>query len=168
MSYRPATKAEVGNTWYDVESQTYYVLDGILGLHVDDFIGGGECLHTVEDLKAYAAEATFLYRVQALAKAYRFGKWDFGGEFVFCGLEVAQNPACTDITVKTEAYIHKVKPITVEKSRRQNPTDECDAREISKLRMVRCSGQPRSVWCTRLRLCRWRRRRSRTRRCRPC
>jgi hypothetical protein len=74
MSYRVALKGEVDNVWYDSEAQTYYILDGILGLHVDDFIGGGEYLNTLTDLKAYAADATFLFRVQQLAAAYKFGK----------------------------------------------------------------------------------------------
>ncbi|CAK0840096.1 unnamed protein product [Prorocentrum cordatum] len=85
------------------------VLDGILGLRVDDFIGGGENLECEADLTdKQAYEGTFLDRVQTLSR--------------------------NEIEVKAEQYTHKVKPIGIEKVRRQYPDDLCTPKEISQLR----------------------------------
>ena len=52
LPFRPAEEREVLPTWFDHDSQNRYVLDGLTGLHVDDYVGGGEGLSKPEDLKA--------------------------------------------------------------------------------------------------------------------
>ncbi|CAK0874691.1 unnamed protein product, partial [Prorocentrum cordatum] len=110
LSYRVATEGDGPFLVWGAGDGQNYVLDGVLGLHVDDFIGGGENLECEADLTdKQAYEGTFLDRVQNLSMR-------------------------NEIEVKTEAYIHKVKPISIEKVRRQHPDDLCRPKEISQLR----------------------------------
>ncbi|CAK0838168.1 unnamed protein product, partial [Prorocentrum cordatum] len=114
---------------------TSTVLDGVLGLHVDDFIGGGENFEREEDLyNKQAYEGTFLDRVQRLNQRFKFGKREFSSSSVCCGKENTQSFSRNEIEVKAEAYIHKVKPISVAKTRRTHPDDPCTPKEISQLR----------------------------------
>ncbi|CAK0827016.1 unnamed protein product [Prorocentrum cordatum] len=135
LSYRIAADGDDPFLVWSADDGQNYVLDGILGLHVDDFIGGGENLEHEADLTdKQAYEGAFLDRVQTLSRRFKFGKWEFQNGIVFCGMETTQSQSRNEIEVKAEQYIHKVEPISIEKVRRQHPDDLCTPKEISQLR----------------------------------
>ena len=107
----------------------HYVVDGILGLHVDDFLGCGEEVHSVEDATGIREETDtevaggcFKKRLQQLAHKFRFGSWDFGrnSQILFCGTALEQSIGCDSVTLSLKDYVLKVKPITLDKSRKNN------------------------------------------------
>ncbi len=86
------------------------ILDGILGLHVDDFVGGGEGAEAVAT-KGFGhqrfAAGTFTADLALLAQACEFGCWDFSGEQFYCGTRVKQDSHDMSISLDQEQYIHK-------------------------------------------------------------
>ena len=64
-----------------------------------------------------------------MSRRFRFGKLDFGYDQIFCGAEVQQSLDHSRIEVKHEEYMHKAKPITVEKMRRAQGNDDCTPKE---------------------------------------
>ena len=118
-----------------VEDDVTWVLDGIMGLHVDDYIGGGEGLNAIEDLSgAECSSEYFLGRVKIMDSKLKFGKWDFELEKIFCGTQVRQSASLCDIVVTNEEYIHRVRPISLEKNRRQDANDLLTDKEHSAFR----------------------------------
>ena len=115
-------------------------VDGILGLHVDDFVGSGEHVHKTTDfLKKDIPEGDyFLSRLARLSRRFRFGSWDFGesGAMLFCGADIVQSLDYSTITISLANYIQKVKPITLEKARKTMVDDLCDEREHRQLRAL--------------------------------
>ena len=93
-------------------------LDGILGTHVDDGIGGGN--HNFE--KA----------LEKLQKNLPFGSREYG-KFKFAGLDVEQLPDFS-IKVNQGRYIHKIQPINIPKPRRQENQSPITAHELTQLR----------------------------------
>ncbi|CAK0898077.1 unnamed protein product [Prorocentrum cordatum] len=135
LSYRLALDGDDPFLVWQADNNQHYVLDGVLGLHVDDFIGGGENFEREEDrYNKQAYEGTFLDRVQRLNQRVKFGKREFSNSIVFCGMGNTQSFSRDEIEVKAEAYIHEVKPISVEKTRRTHPDDPCTPKEISQPR----------------------------------
>ena len=64
------------------------IVDGIMGLHVDDFGGGGEGIETEQDIEVQDSTVeNFRGRCQELAVRFKFGKWDFRAEQNFTGAE---------------------------------------------------------------------------------
>ena len=124
MSYKAIEKATVDS--FEHPDGGHYELDGILGLHVDDFIGGGEHLVKVEDLEGVVADVRydFLGRMKELTGRFKLGSIDLANEQIHCGIEMLQSKCCSSITLKCEAYMHKVRPLTIEKARRQQAADE--------------------------------------------
>ena len=120
-----------------------WIVDGILGLHVDDFIGAGEgikCLRDVSKDPSGACEK-FQHRLYHLSKRFRFGSWDFGDKMRFCGAEVKQSNDLMTATVSLQEYVNKIKPISMEKSRKTMVNDYCNEKEPRQLRaLVRCHG----------------------------
>ena len=136
MSFRPLESNEKDDFGYMMDGQNV-TLDGILGLHVDDFVGGGEGVTCEQDVTPEGKSAqvdSFKSRVRTLNNRFRFGKWDFGMDQVFCGIEVSQSADYRRIKLSNEAYVHKVLPISMEKARRATPTEFCTAKEHSQLR----------------------------------
>ncbi|CAK0893704.1 unnamed protein product, partial [Prorocentrum cordatum] len=83
------------------DSDQHYVLDGVLGLHVNDFIGGGEKFEREEDLyNKHAYDGTFLDRVQKLNQSFKFGKLELSNSIVFCGMETTLSFSRDEIEVK--------------------------------------------------------------------
>ena len=131
---------------FQVENGAWRILDGILALHVDDFLGGGENVNSVADIEQKESKNkkreetnpdTFLGRVQMLTQRYKFGSWNFAsadGEIIFCGCQLAQSKDKSEISMSIEAYTTKVSPITVSKEKRQKPATPCTPAEISALR----------------------------------
>ncbi|CAK0890715.1 unnamed protein product, partial [Prorocentrum cordatum] len=104
------------------DGQTF-VVDGFIGEHVDDFTGCGENVSCEDDLRAKLDDAEcFQARLGTLNEKFKFGKWEFGPSLVFTGGEVEQSLSTYAATIKFEKYLHAVKPITVEKHWRADPT----------------------------------------------
>eukprot|EP00439_Symbiodinium_sp_Y106_P037702 s4135_g4.t1 len=97
---------------------TQDTLNGILGIHVDDGVCGGD--------------ATFLQKIQALQKTLPFGSRKFR-DFVFTGIRFEQMPDFT-IRASQAEYIRHVLPIDVGRNRRQTPEAPATEEERSKLR----------------------------------
>ena len=115
------------------------IVDGIFGLHVDDFIGAGEGFCSEHDLKKECPnEECFLYRILRLAQRFRFGAWDFGNgsKIIFCGAELQQSLDYSTISVSLANYVQKVKPISLDKSRKTMTESPCDEREHRQFRAL--------------------------------
>eukprot|EP00434_Breviolum_minutum_P015613 symbB.v1.2.013753.t1/scaffold976.1/size149240/6 len=124
-------------TWFQ---EKWMILDGILGVHVDDFIGCGERISERKDLDrkiAMIAPRNFSERMVKLSQDFRFGSWDFvkeKGGFLFCGGEVNYDEEKNEIRMTHETYVHKVKPITIDKNRKKQEQEECTPKEVHQLR----------------------------------
>lgn len=95
-------------------------LDGILGIHVDDGIGGG----------GQRSEKA----LQQIQQVLPFGQREYR-KFRFTGLDVEQLPN-NSIRFGQEEYIHKIAPIDVPKERRKNRDLEATGHEIHELRAL--------------------------------
>ena len=139
VSYRPwrSGDPEAEKTWFQ---EKWMILDGILGVHVDDFIGCGEKISERKDLDrkiAMIALRNFSERMVKLSQDFRFGSWDFvkeKGGFLFCGGEVNYDEEKNEIRMTHETYVHKVKPITIDKNRKKQEQEECTPKEVHQLR----------------------------------
>ncbi|CAK0856800.1 unnamed protein product [Prorocentrum cordatum] len=118
------------------DGQTF-VVDGLIGKHVDDFIGRGENVSCEDDLYAKLDDTEcFQARLGMLNEKFKFGKWELGPSLVFTGGEVEQFLSTHAITIKFEKYLHAVKPITVEKHRRADPTSALSPKELTNFRTL--------------------------------
>jgi hypothetical protein len=77
-------------------------LEGILGIHVDDGIGGGS--------------PVFEKAIQQLEKTFPFGSHKVSA-FTFTGIELNQHQD-SSITMNQSAYVRKIKPIALEANRK--------------------------------------------------
>ena len=93
-------------------------LDGILGTHVDDGIGGGN--QNFEDA------------LQKLQKNLPFGSREYG-KFKFTGLDIEQLPDHS-IKVCQSRYVHKICPIGIPKTRRSENQSPISPQEMTQLR----------------------------------
>lgn len=93
-------------------------LHGILGTHVDDGIEGGD--------------AEFERALTELQKRLPFGTREYRS-FKFTGLQIEQLPDFS-IKVDQEQYVHKIRPIDIPKSRRQETSSKVSASELHSLR----------------------------------
>ena len=80
--------------------------DGILGVHVDDGLCGGN--------------ERFMLKLQQLEKVYPFGSQKVGN-FTFTGIEMFQHPN-KSITLSQTEYIKKIAPIKITPERRRDET----------------------------------------------
>ena len=112
-------------------------LDGILGLHVDNFIGGGEGTSRVA-VEGWnhvpAGVPSFASRVKWLKTKLELGSLHLGLSFPFTGIQLTQSPNFECIHLSLVNYLQKVKPIALSKERRQNPHAETTAQEKHQLR----------------------------------
>jgi hypothetical protein len=84
-------------------------LEGILGIHVDDGIGGGS--------------AIFEEKIRQLERKFPFGSHKISA-FTFTGIEITQHHDYS-ITLNQSAYVRKIKPICIESKRKsQAPATE--------------------------------------------
>ena len=93
-------------------------LDGILGTHVDDGIGGGN--------QNYDAA------LRELQKQLPFGSQEFD-RFKFTGLDIEQLPDFS-IKVSQKEYIHRIDPIDIHKERRGQKDASINNHELQSLR----------------------------------
>jgi hypothetical protein len=152
MSTRPAKHGE--EDAYQ-RSNGWRTIDGVLALHVDDFLGGGEGVNSAADIKrsksGMADPDSFLGREQSLTQRYRFGSWNFAKEkeeIVFCGCQMSQSKDKSEISLGTEDYITKVSPIQVAKEKRMKTSTPCSAQEMSALRGLTGALQWPASQCT--------------------
>ena len=102
---------------------------GVLGIHVDDGIGGGD---------SYFARV-----IEQLRGIYNFGSYD-EGEFVFTGIRFRQWDDGS-IEMDQMAYIEKISPIHVPRDRRLRSEDPLSASEVHELRRLNGSLQYAAV-----------------------
>ena len=93
-------------------------LDGILGTHVDDGIGGGNM--------------QFEKALKTLQETLPFGSREFS-KFKFTGLDIEQLPDFS-IKVNQGRYIHKIPPIDIPKPRRVEVDSPITPNELQQLR----------------------------------
>ena len=93
-------------------------LDGILGTHVDDGIGGGN--------------ENFEKALEKLQSSLPFGTRE-QGKFKFTGLDIEQLPDFS-IKVNQGKYIHKICPIDIPKFRRVETNSPINSHELQSLR----------------------------------
>lgn len=94
------------------------VLRGILGMHVDDGVGGGD--------------EVFKKKVDELQKVLPFGSRKFDN-FTFTGIHLQQF-SDGSIRASQDAYVRSIPHIDVGRTRRQNVDDQANEAEQSKLR----------------------------------
>ena len=130
LSVREAHQGDEEFACFQLNGLTY-VVDGVMGLHVDDYLGASEGINNQHDLEGDydGAFKTFRGRLCGLSKSFRFGSWGFGPVIRFCGASVEQslNNGCISISMKE--YVKKIHPLTIEKSRKTMVNDPCDEKE---------------------------------------
>ncbi len=89
-------------------------IDGIVGIHVDDMIG------------AMKPDGAMQKACAELATRWKFGKWNTGADLVFTGGEIRTENG--EITIMQGSYMHKVLPISMEKTGRPSWRTTCDRR----------------------------------------
>jgi hypothetical protein len=103
-----------------LESQTPKgrVLHGVLGMHVDDGICGGD--------------QYFTKQIDALEKVLPFGSRK-SQSFTFTGIKLMQLPDCS-IRASQDEYIHQIPHIDIGRPRRATPDSPVSPSELTKLR----------------------------------
>ena len=113
------------------------LIDGVLGLHVDDFLGGGEGLQEVKDSgwdHVPHDQPCFISRLRKLSEIIELGAFDLG-ESIFCtGIQLWQAKNHEHIKLTLEEYLHKAKPLAIDKKLRATPQAAVSAHDISLLR----------------------------------
>ena len=94
-------------------------MDGIVGIHVGDMLG------------TMKTDGIMHRACEELAQRLKFGKWCHGSDLVFTGCET-HTENC-EISVKQAAYMHKVLPFTVEKTRKTETEDDLRPKEHTAL-----------------------------------
>ena len=95
-------------------------LEGILGTHVDDGIGGGT--------------TTFDKALERIQKHLPFGQREYK-KFRFTGLDMEQNPDYS-IRVSQSEYLQKIDPIDIPKPRRKDEQSSITPAELQQLRAL--------------------------------
>lgn len=88
--------------WSDPDAKGRRKLEGVLGHHVDDFIGGG-CGKNWDKL------------VSHLRARFPFRKWTVGEGGDFCGCRVRQCRTTKTITLSQQDFVMSMKPINIPK-----------------------------------------------------
>ena len=96
------------------------VLHGLLGVHVDDGLGGGDSL--------------FDSKLKALQKVLPFGSEKFD-KLVFTGIYLDQQPDFS-IRASQKNYVEQILPVEVHRSRRQTPDAPLNPDEVTNLRGI--------------------------------
>ena len=93
-------------------------IHGVLGIHVDDGIGGGD--------------SSFNQTISLLEKRFPFGS-QRQSSFTFTGIHVNQ-AISGDITISQQEYVQDIPPINVPKDRRKTPESPVSTQELQELR----------------------------------
>lgn len=102
---------------------------GILGIHVDDGLCGGN--------------EKFLEKIRALEEKYPFGAKKMGN-FTFTGIDLHQHPD-KSIVLSQSKYVRNIKPISIDPKRKDDPTQMITEEERQSLRGLIGSLQYASV-----------------------
>ena len=87
LSYRPWNEGEdFSESLTFVRNNIRLRIDGIMGLHVDDYVGALEGVHSENDLQLKLHDGTAGKKFQDLTTRFKFGKIDFVDEQLFCGV----------------------------------------------------------------------------------
>ena len=109
--------------------------DGILGVHVDDCIGGGANL---QDLQQSALqelpEASFRARMVKLSKRFKFGLFDMSSTHLFTGCHLTQYADRSTIQGGMKACVNAIEPLTISKERKADPSQPTTDAEKHQLR----------------------------------
>ena len=144
LSVRLARKGDHDLQVFEYQGEQY-IVDRILGLHVDDFLGCGEGMHTMEDVTGIREETEaqrtmhcFKSRLQSLAQKFRFGSWDFDRNFkiLFSGTSLEQSIGYDSLTLSLKEYVQKIKPITLDKQRKTMSDAPLEPKETKMLRAL--------------------------------
>ena len=137
LSLRPAQDGDDSYRVFNRQGAAY-VLDGIFGIHVDDIICGGEKVWSKEDAMQAGVDepSCFLERARCLLQGFKFGSVDFSPEQVFCGVQIKQSPGLNIISLSLDKYVHHIKPITIEKVRKQMVDEPLVGKEVAQLRSL--------------------------------
>lgn len=134
ISAREATQADDSCEVFEYEGKNM-VVDGLLELHVDDILACGEGVYSKDDVKEpVGAPTCFSERPFILLKRFKFGSVDYGDNQTFCGCQVQQTMGCSAVSSDLQRYLRRLKPLSVEKSRRRNPDEKVTPKEQSQLR----------------------------------
>jgi len=93
-------------------------IHGVLGIHVDDGIGGGDTV--------------FAHAISSLEKRFPFGS-QRQGSFTFTGVQLSQEVG-GDIVLSQQGYINDIPPINVSRDRRRTPEAPISTQELQDLR----------------------------------
>ena len=137
MSLRKATQDDDPFPTFEMHND-WWIVDGVVGLHVDDFIGAGEQINALQDIQNDPAGhcPCFQHRMHHLSTRFRFGSWDFGDKMRFCGAEVKQTADHETVTISLQQYVNKIKPLSLEKTRKVMVEDYCTEKEHKQLRAL--------------------------------
>ena len=95
-------------------------LEGVLGIHVDDGIGGGSQVYEE--------------KIKLLEKKFPFGSHKVSA-FIFTGIEINQQ-GDHSITLNQSAYVRKIPSITIECNRKTQPSLKINEKERLSLRAL--------------------------------
>ena len=105
---------------YVLFSEDEKSIDGIIGMHVDDGLGGGN--------------SRFEAKLDALERKFTFGSKK-AQTFNFTGIEIHQNSE-GQIQMSQKTYVNKINPIKIAPQRRANPEAEITTEERHELRAL--------------------------------
>lgn len=95
-------------------------LSGILGVHVDDGLCGGD--------------EFFSQKIQELSKKYAFGSQK-SSQFTFTGIDISQR-ADMGIVLSQSRYVRDISPIVLDSNRRSTPEEKVSEKERHSLRAL--------------------------------
>ena len=111
------------------DSQGHPRVHGVLGIHVDDGLGGGD--------------SYFSMVIQKLREKYSFGSYD-EGEFTFTGIHFRQWDDGS-IEYDQQEYLERIQPAHIPKHRRSEPEAHLSEAEVHELRRLNGSIQYAAV-----------------------
>ena len=136
LSYRLAHKDDEPYRVFTMDGNNY-IVDGVIGLHVDDIIAAGENFYKSEDaVEPQGKPQCFAERMHILLNRFKFGSINYEDNQTFCGCQMKQSLDFSTVTFGLEKYIRQIKPLTVEKCRKANPDEKATDKEVSQLRGI--------------------------------
>ena len=134
LSTRVATKEDAEFEVFEHNGEML-VVDGVFGLHVDDILAAGEGVTKAEDAYQPQGEPKcYAERLYVLLNRFKFGSVDYQDKQMFCGCQITQAMDAGSMTFDLEKYIHQLKPLSIEKSRKATPGEKATPKEQSQLR----------------------------------
>ena len=134
MSTRLAAQGDPPFEIFEYEGNKL-VVDGVFCLHVDNIMAAGEGVFKKEDaIEPHGEPTCFAERLHVLLHRFKFGSVDYGEKQMFCGCNVKQSLDNATVTFDLQKYLHQLKPLNIEKARKQCPEDKATPKGQSQLR----------------------------------